>query len=98
MATLPDEQVIKQLLPDPEGWADAAKKSRNLVAHGGESSTDLHLMYAITEVTIAVVIVALLHQLRIPTDRVIYALTTTGRLTRAARLANEHWPAVSAQG
>lgn len=87
---------MKQLLPNPEGWADAAKKSRNLVAHGGESSTDVRLMYAITEVTIAVVIVNLLHQLGVPTSRLMYALTTSGRLTRPACLAREHWPAFSA--
>jgi hypothetical protein len=96
LATLPDEQVMKQLLPNPEGWADAAKKSRNLVAHGGESTTDFRLMYAITEVTIGVVIVNLLHQLGIPTARMMYTLTTSGRLTQAARLSSEHWPTVSA--
>jgi hypothetical protein len=52
-------------------------------------------MYAITEVTVAVVIVNLLHRLGIPTDRVIYAMTTSGRLRQAARLAREHRPAVN---
>jgi hypothetical protein len=95
LATLPDGQVMQMLLPNPEGWADAATKSRNLVAHGGQSSSDVHLMSAITEVTITIVIVSLLHQLGIPTERVMYALTTSSRFERAARLARAQWPAVS---
>jgi hypothetical protein len=95
LASQPDEQIMKLLLPNPDGWADAAKNSRNLVAHGGESTADVNLMYAITEVTTAVIIVNLLHQLGIPTDRLIYALTTSGRLARAARLAREQWGASS---
>ena len=54
-------------------------------------------MYVITQVTVAVVIVNLLHQLDIPRDRLIYALTTSGRLTRAARLAREQWPVAAAE-
>jgi hypothetical protein len=44
-----------------------------------------------------VVIVNLLLQLNIPTGRMTYAMTTSGRLERAARLAREHWPAVGAE-
>jgi hypothetical protein len=97
LAALPADEVMTQLLPDPDAWADAAKDSRNLVAHGGKSSRDVRLMYAITEVTIAVVIVKLLLQLNIPTGRMTYSMTTSGRLERAARLAREHWPAVGAE-
>lgn len=35
LASRPDQHVMRMLLPNPEGWADAAKNSRNLVAHGG---------------------------------------------------------------
>lgn len=57
----------------------------------------LNLMYAITEVTTAVVVVNLLHQLNIPTDWLTYSLTTSGKLERASRLAREHWPADAAR-
>jgi len=93
LASRPDAQVMAQLLPNPDGWVDAAIDARNLVAHGGEGDDDIVQMHAITEVAIAVVIVNLLHELRIPNDRVIETMTTTGRLTRAARLSREQWPA-----
>jgi hypothetical protein len=38
------------------------------------------------------VFVNLMDELGIPTDRLIYALTTSGRLERASRLAREQWP------
>jgi len=96
LASRPDAQVMAQLLPNPDGWIDAAKGARNLVAHGGEADDDVARMYAITEVSMAVVIVNLLHELRIPNKRIIETMTTTGRLTRAARLAREQWPAKAA--
>ena len=91
LAAVPDDDLMTQLLPNPQGWAEAAKRSRDLIAHGGEASTDVDLMYAITEVTTAVVLVNLLHQLDIPKDQTRYSLTTRGRLERAARLARRHW-------
>ena len=42
-------------------------------------------------------IVNLLRQLRIPNRPGDLRLTTTGRPTRAARLASEHWPAVDVE-
>jgi hypothetical protein len=95
LAALPDQEVMKLLLPNAESWADAAKNSRNLVAHGGEGGSDVILMHAITEVTTAVIIVNVLHRLGVPANRVIEAVTTTSRLERAARLAREKWPAAS---
>jgi hypothetical protein len=94
LAARPDSRVMAELLPNPEGWASAAKDARNVVAHGGKGNNDIVLMHAITEVTLAVVIVNLFHELRIPSERLMQSLTSTGRLTRAARLAREHWPAV----
>jgi hypothetical protein len=93
LAALPDQEVMKLLLPNAKSWADAAKNSRNLVAHGGEGGSDVILMHAITEVTTAVIIVNVLHRLGVPAK--IEAVTTTSRLERAARLAREKWPAAS---
>ena len=91
LASRPDAEVMTQLLPNPGGWIDAAIEARNLVAHGGEGDDDIIRMHAITEVTIAVVIINLFHELGIPNARVAETMTTTGRLTRAARLAREQW-------
>lgn len=94
LATRTADSVMNLLRPNIEGWADAAKGARNLVAHGGESGGDVVLMHAITEVTTAVVIVNLLLELGVPTGRLVNALTTSGTLRRAARLAREQWPTV----
>lgn len=92
LASRPDDGVMRLLLPNADGWVDAAKNARNLVAHGGETGSDVLLMYAITEVTTAVVIVNLMHELGVPAERLIEMIQTAGRLERAARLAREHWP------
>jgi hypothetical protein len=97
LASRPDEGVMKQLLPSPEGWANAAKDARNNVAHGSDSAAQIELLYAVTEVATAVVIVNLLHELGVPTERVLYAITNRGRLARAARLSRKHWPVANAE-
>lgn len=88
---------MKQLLPSPEGWANAAKDARNNVAHGSDSAAQIKLLYAVTEVATAAVIVNLLHELGVPTERVLYAITNRGRLARAARLSRKHWPVANAE-
>lgn len=94
LATVPDADVMRRLLPNPEAWADAAKTARNAVAHGGESGADIRLQHAITQVVRAVVIMNLLHHLNIPTNRLSYALEENRTLRSAARLAAEFWPQV----
>ena len=76
LASIPDTDVMRQL-PNPTAWAQATKQVRNLVAHGGDSRADVLLQYAITQVTRAVVIINLLHQLRIPAERLEYLITET---------------------
>ena len=98
LASLPDTNMMRHLLPNPEAWAQATKRARNLVAHGGESRADVLLQYAITQVTRAVVIVNLLHQLNIPTERLEYSLTENSTLREAVRLARENWPAQPCAG
>ncbi|MGV0906268.1 ApeA N-terminal domain 1-containing protein [Mycobacterium novum] len=95
LASIPDAEVMHDLLPNAEAWAEAAKKARNFVAHGGQSGADDFLLqHAITEVTRAVIIVNLLHCLEIPKEQVRHALMVNRTLSRAARLAAEHWPAL----
>lgn len=93
LASRLDEAVMKHLLPSPEGWADAAKDARNNVAHGSDSASQIELLYAVTEVTTAVVIANLLHELAVPIERILYAISSSGRLARAAELSRQHWPA-----
>jgi hypothetical protein len=88
---------MRRLIPNPEAWAEAAKKARNAVAHGGESGADVQLQHAITQVVRAVVITNLLHNLEIPKARLGYALEENRTLRSAARLASEFWP-VGADG
>lgn len=93
LASLPDANVMSRLLPNSEAWAEATKKARNRVAHGGDSGADVLLQYAITQVTRAVVIVNLLHHLNIPADRLKYVLMANRTLSEAADLAHKNWPA-----
>jgi hypothetical protein len=92
LASIPDADVMRRLLPNPEAWAESAKAARNAVAHGGESGGGGRQQQAITEVVRAVVIMNLLHHLNIPTDRLEYALEENRTLRSAARLAREYWP------
>ncbi len=92
LTTVPDADVMRALLPNPEAWAEEAKKARNAVAHGGESGEDIRLQHAITQVVRAVVIMNLLHDLNIPTSRLNSALTENQTLRSARRLAAEFWP------
>jgi hypothetical protein len=93
LASTPDPEVMAELLPNPEAWAQATKKERDPVAHGGEEmSRDVELLNAITTVTTAVVLVNLLHQLNIPIDRMRFALVDNPTLASATRFARQHWP------
>ena len=94
LASQPDAEAMRQLLSNPDAWADAAKNSRHLVAHGGKSSTDVNLLYAITKVTTAVVVMNLLHQLRIPRERLMYVTDNNRALREAASLSRRYWPSV----
>lgn len=92
LAKAPDPEVTAELLPNPEAWAQATKKERDPVAHGGEEmSSDFELLSAITKVTTAVVFVNLLHELGIPKDHIKFALVDNPTLVSASRLARQHW-------
>jgi hypothetical protein len=95
LASVPDADVMRRILPNPEAWAEAAKNARNAVAHGGESGSDVHLQHAITQVVRAVVILNLLHHLNIPKDRLESAVVENRTLKMAARLAAEYWPSTT---
>ena len=72
-AAIPDGEVMRRLVQDVDAWAKATKDERNPVVHGGRMGADVQLLPAIAAVTEALVIIHLLHQLRIPKERLIFA-------------------------
>jgi hypothetical protein len=93
LASKPDHEVMKHLVPNPEAWAKATALARNGIAHRGRpTAANLQTVYAVVQVTTAVLIVNLLHQLAIPKERVLRALNDNSTLRHAVRLSAERWP------
>jgi hypothetical protein len=90
LATTPDSGIMNKLVPNPKAWAMATALARNNIAHRGK--TDMDEMHAVVSVTTAVVLLNLMHQLDIPKERLVWALTDNGTLSRAARLSAKYWP------
>lgn len=91
LAARPDQQAIGQLMPDVEWWAERTTKARNDLAH--EGSTPRHSfeeLVAVSEVTTAVVILNVLHELRLPAERQREIVRDNPKLRMAAKLAHEH--------
>lgn len=89
-----DTQVTDKLLPNIERWAQQTSRARNDLAHRGESTRVPAVeMSAIVSVTVAVIVVSLLTQLRIPTPRILQALEQHPDLKYAPDLARKYWPA-----
>jgi|GEM_PF-2034470 len=86
-----DTQVADRLVPDRETWAKLARDSRNNLAHEGSAeSHDLNRLYAVTEVTAAVVMVNLLQELGVPNEKIASKITENRTLSGAARLGREN--------
>ena len=81
-------------MPDAKKWAKEAADARNGLAHVGRSEDhtfdDLH---AVVEVTRAVVILNMLHQLGVPPERLATGLDEHPVLSQAVFLAKKHYPA-----
>jgi hypothetical protein len=94
LASQLDNHIRKTLLPNVELWAQRTTKARNDLAHRGESKDVLPLeMSAAVDVTVAVVVITLLDQLKIPTSRILQALEHHPDLKYAPDLAKKYWPA-----
>lgn len=91
LATTPDPEIMTRLVPNPKAWATATADARNGIAHRG--TADVDQMYATVTITIAVVLINLLHELEIPRQRLVSALTDNDTLRAAARLSAKYWPA-----
>jgi hypothetical protein len=89
---------METLVPDAHTWAKEATLARNGIAHDGRSDAhSIEDLYAVAEVTHAVVILNLLSQLGIPPERLARALTEHPILRRAVRLGRDHFPSIAAQ-
>lgn len=92
-----DRGVAAVILADPEAWAAAATKARNTLAHTGQSSKHtLEQLFAVSEVTAAIVILNLLQELSVPPSAIIQRMSQNQMLGRAIRLAKAHFEASDA--
>lgn len=87
-----DTDVSTKLFPDPKPWVAAATNARNALAHTGQSSKhSLEELYAVSEVTSAVVILNLLQKLSVPPAGLVERMGRNRMLSRAARLAADYF-------
>jgi hypothetical protein len=84
------------LIPDREKWADAAKDARNKLAHTGTSEQHTNdALNAVVEVTAALVLLNVLHELGVPDGTLVQSITRHKSFRNAARLAYEHFRVAS---
>lgn len=70
LAARPDQEAIAQLLPDVDHWAKRTTRARNDLAHEGRTPNhSIEELIAVVEVTTAVVILNVLHELGLPAER-----------------------------
>lgn len=70
LAARPDADAIGLLMPDVDRWAERTTRARNDLAHQGRTPDhSLEELIAVVEVTTAVVILNVLHELGLPADR-----------------------------
>lgn len=90
LAARPDQQAMSELVPDVDRWAGRTVKARNDLAHEGDTPNhSLDELVAVVEVTTAVVILNLLHELGLPAERQQAIVREHPQLRRTARLAKE---------
>ena len=67
LAGRPDQEAIRQLVPDVDHWAKRTTQARNNLAHEGKTpSHSIDELIAIVRVTSAVVVLNVLHELGLP--------------------------------
>lgn len=70
LAARPDQEAIAVLVPDVAHWAKRTARARNDLAHEGRTPNhSFDELAAVVEVTTAVVILNLLHELGLPVER-----------------------------
>ena len=70
LAGRPDQEAIRQLLPDVGHWAKRTTRARNDLAHEGKTPNhSIDELIAIVRVTSTVVVLNVLHELGLPVER-----------------------------
>ncbi|KHK96583.1 hypothetical protein LK09_14695 [Microbacterium mangrovi] len=90
LAARPDQDAIALLIPDVDRWARRTTKARNDLAHEGRTPNhSLEELAAVVEVTTAMVILNILHELGLPGQRQCEIVQTHPQLRLTANLARE---------
>lgn len=91
LAAWPDAEAMAMLLPDPQRWATMTKDARNNLAHTGRSGgQDIQVLYAVSRVTNAVVLLNLLHEVGLSGERQRAILTNMSDLSTAVQLSRDY--------
>lgn len=89
-----DPELVSALMPNVDSWAHTAKTARNKLAHTGEAdSHGISELYAVAEVTAAVVVLNLVKALDITGEAMLPKFATNKVLRHASELAREHFGA-----
>ncbi|GAA4421874.1 hypothetical protein GCM10023169_15370 [Georgenia halophila] len=90
LAARPDQEAIALVMPNVGHWASRATKARNDLAHEGRTPNhSFEELIAIVEVTTAVVILNVLHELGLPAERQREIVQEHPQLRTTARTAHE---------
>lgn len=91
LAGRPDQEAMGALLPNPQRWAKVTVETRNLLTHTGGSETyGINEMYAVVQVTTAVVVLNLLHEVGLAPEQQRSILQTNLSLESACQLSRLH--------
>ncbi|RPK49170.1 hypothetical protein EES37_07685 [Streptomyces sp. ADI91-18] len=90
LAARPDQDAIALLMPDVDRWAERTTRARNDLTHEGKTPNHcVEELIAVVEVTTAVVILNLLHELGLPAERQSQIVREHPQLRATASTARE---------
>ena len=98
LAARPDQEAIALLVPDVAHWAKRTTRARNDLAHEGNTPNhSFDELIAVVEVTTAVVLLNVLHELGLPAERQREIVQEHPQLRATSRISGE-WLVTSASG
>lgn len=90
LATRPDQEAMSSLVPDVDRWAQRTTQARNDLAHEGQTPKhSFEELIAIVDVTTAVVILNLLHEVGLPAEQQLKIIQEHPQLRATARQADD---------